>query len=49
MLGWMFDSTGNLWPSLICHFLVNAVSMLTLRIQYRRFLATHSKQKANKA
>ncbi len=49
MLGWMFDSTGNLWPSLICHFMVNAVSMLTLRIQYRRFLATHSKQKANKA
>jgi len=49
MMGWMFESTGNLWPSLICHFLVNAISMLTLRVQYRRFLATHSEQKANKA
>jgi membrane protease YdiL (CAAX protease family) len=49
MLGWLFDATGNLWPPLLCHFLVNAISMLTLRVQYRRFLATHSKQKANKA
>lgn len=49
MMGWMFESTGNLWPSLICHFLVNAVSMLTLRVQYRRFLAAESQQKANKA
>jgi membrane protease YdiL (CAAX protease family) len=48
MMGWMFDSTGNLWPSLICHFLVYAVSMLAVRVQYRRFLANHSKQKANK-
>ncbi|WP_141735302.1 CPBP family intramembrane glutamic endopeptidase [Oligoflexus tunisiensis] len=49
MLGWLFEATGNLWPPLLCHFLVNAISMLTLRVQYRRFLATHSKQKANKA
>ncbi len=48
MMGWLFESTGNLWPSLICHFLVNAFSMLMLRAQYRRFLATSEQQKANK-
>ncbi len=48
MMGWIFDATGNLWPALICHFLVNAVSMLTLRVQYRRFLEAHAKQQANK-
>lgn len=48
MMGWIFESTGSLWPALICHFLVNAISMLTLRVQYRRFLATHQQQKASK-
>jgi membrane protease YdiL (CAAX protease family) len=49
MMGWMFESTGNLWPSLICHFLVNGVSLLTLRLQYQRLMAADSQQKANKA
>ena len=48
MMGWIFDSTGNLWPALICHFLVNAVSMLTLRVQYRRFMEANAKQQAKK-
>ncbi len=41
LLGWMFQSTGSLWPPLICHFLVNVTSLLRLRVQYRRYRAEH--------
>jgi membrane protease YdiL (CAAX protease family) len=48
MLGWLFQDTGSLWPSLICHFLVNAVSMLRLRVQYKRYLADLAENKTGK-
>lgn len=48
LLGWMFDTTQSFWPPLICHFLVNSVSMLRLRLQYRRFLKAHAKHEAGK-
>lgn len=34
LLGWMYDETASLWPPLIAHFGVNAVSILTLRRAY---------------
>lgn len=46
LLGWMFESTGSLWPVLICHFLVNVTSLLRLRYQYQRFRASHSEKLA---
>jgi len=35
LLGWMYDATGSLWPSIITHFGVNAVSLLSVRRAYR--------------
>jgi membrane protease YdiL (CAAX protease family) len=35
MLGWMYEETGSLWPPIIAHFGVNAVSILSLRRAYR--------------
>lgn len=35
LLGWMFDETRSLWPCIVAHFLVNFVSMMSLRRQYR--------------
>lgn len=49
LFSWMFDETGSLWPVLVCHFLVNSVSMLRLRLQYRQFLATLAESEAKKA
>ncbi len=36
MLGWMFDSTGSLWPPIICHVLVNGISMARMKVLYQR-------------
>ncbi len=49
LFSWLFDETGSLWPSLICHFLVNAASMIRLRIQYRKFLVTQAQDESKKA
>lgn len=49
ILGWLFESTGNLWPCLICHFIVNAVSILRLRFQYQNFMEASAKQPGKKA
>jgi membrane protease YdiL (CAAX protease family) len=38
LLGWMRDETGSLWPPIVAHFGVNAVSLLTLRRNYRAYL-----------
>jgi membrane protease YdiL (CAAX protease family) len=38
LLGWMFDETGSLWPPIIAHFVVNAVSIMNLRRAYRGLL-----------
>jgi membrane protease YdiL (CAAX protease family) len=35
LLGWMYDETASLWPPIIAHFCVNAVSILSLRRAYR--------------
>lgn len=35
MLGWLGESTGSLIPPLVCHFIVNATSLLRLRRQYK--------------
>ena len=35
LLGWMYQSTGSLWPPLISHFIVNLVGFLRLRTLYR--------------
>lgn len=40
LLGWMYESTGSLWAPIICHFVVNAASMLRMRFLYRRQLAS---------
>jgi hypothetical protein len=45
MLGWMYDETGSIWPSMIAHFGVNTVSILSLRRAYHGY-ATHLKAKA---
>lgn len=36
LLGWTFSATGNLWPAIGAHFLVNLVSLLGLRRIYLR-------------
>jgi membrane protease YdiL (CAAX protease family) len=41
LLGWTFDQTGSLWPSIIAHFGVNAVSILNLRRAYRTYASEH--------
>ena len=46
LLGWMYQDTGSLWPSLICHFLLNTISLLRLRIQYQEFQVARSDSKA---
>lgn len=38
LIGWMYIATGSLWPCLITHFGVNAVSTLNLRRSYLRWL-----------
>ena len=48
LMGWMFAATGSLWPSLICHFLVNGLSMLRLRIQFQEHQASLAKLQAGK-
>lgn len=35
VLGWLFETTNNIWPSVIAHFIVNFVGMLRLQRQYR--------------
>lgn len=36
VLGWTFAETGCLWPAIVAHFLVNAISLLSLQRQYRQ-------------
>ena len=36
LIGWMFEATGSLWPCIICHFSVNAFSLLRIQRDYRR-------------
>lgn len=36
LLGWMFEVTGTIWPSIVCHFIVNAFSLLRIQIEFRR-------------
>lgn len=31
LLGWIFEATGSLWPPIIAHFIVNTVSILSVR------------------
>lgn len=38
LLGWMRDETNSLWPPIVAHFGVNAVSLLSLRRNYRSYL-----------
>lgn len=48
MFGWMFEQTGSLLPVILCHIFVNTISMLRLRVQYRRFLEAAQKHEAAK-
>ncbi|RYZ55073.1 MAG: CPBP family intramembrane metalloprotease [Proteobacteria bacterium] len=48
MFGWMFQQTGSLLPVILCHIIVNTISMLRLRVQYRRFLKAAQKHEAAK-
>lgn len=36
LLGWLFENTGSLWPSILCHILVNATSMARMKIIFAR-------------
>ena len=38
VLGMIYDWTGRLWPPIIAHFLVNAISILNLRRAYGRLM-----------
>ena len=44
LLGWMFDATHSLWPPILAHFLVNFVSIMSLRKLYRSWLQTTPSQ-----
>lgn len=48
MFGWMYQQTQSLLPVILCHILVNAISMLRLRIQYKRFLKAAEEHEAAK-
>ncbi len=48
MFGWIFQSTSSLLPVILCHMLVNAISMLRLRIQYKRFVKANEALEAAK-
>ena len=48
LFGWIFQATGSLIPVILCHIVVNTISMLRLRIQYRRFLKAAAKHEAAK-
>ncbi len=48
MFGWIFQQTGSLLPVILCHIIVNTISMLRLRVQYRRFLEAAAKHEAAK-
>ena len=45
LLGYMFDQTQSLWPPLITHFAVNAVSILQLRAIYARIPASKRRRR----
>ncbi|MGE0174239.1 MAG: lysostaphin resistance A-like protein [Oligoflexales bacterium] len=34
LIGWMFQRTGVIWGPVLCHFLVNAISMTRIRLTY---------------
>lgn len=36
LLGWIFEATGNLWPPILAHFIVNTISILNLRRAWQR-------------
>ncbi len=36
VMGWTFQETGCLWPAILAHFLVNAISLLALQRQYHQ-------------
>lgn len=38
LLGWMFDETKSLWPSILAHFVVNFISIMSLRRLYRSWV-----------
>lgn len=42
LLGWIFQQSGSLWPPIIAHFGVNAVSILNLRRIYRAWVRHQS-------
>ena len=46
LLGWMYEETGSLWPPVLAHFGVNAVSILNLRRSYRGYAAKVSEPAA---
>ncbi|RZA22557.1 MAG: CPBP family intramembrane metalloprotease [Proteobacteria bacterium] len=48
LFGFMFQQTQSLLPVIVCHILVNTISMLRLRIQYKRFLKAAAKHEAAK-
>ena len=36
LLGWTYDATNSLWPPILAHFLLNAISMLRLQYLVKR-------------
>lgn len=48
MYGWIFQQTQSLLPVIFCHILVNTISMLRLRIQYKRFIKAAAESEAAK-
>lgn len=48
LLGWMYEETTSLWPPIVAHFVVNAVSILNLRRSYRSW-KTHVDSSAPEA
>jgi membrane protease YdiL (CAAX protease family) len=48
LLGWMYAETGSLWPPIVAHFGVNAVSILNLRRAYRGWVGHLKDQAGNR-
>lgn len=46
LLGWMFEQTSSLWPGILTHSLVNVISMLRMRRDYRSLLEKAKQQRA---
>lgn len=49
LLGWIYQQTQSLWPSMIAHAVVNAFSLIRFRLEYCKFQEEQAKREQAQA